>query len=59
MLIKLKEPYLGRETGREVLPLWVYKDISIDETFVVYKRQTGQVEEVRIKAFRMFYKLKF
>lgn len=58
MLIKLKHIYLGRETGREVIPQYVYKDWSIQETFIVYTRPGGQEEEIRLSAFRQFYKLK-
>jgi len=58
MLVKLRQIYVGRETGWEVIPQWIYRDYEIDEMFIVYTRPGGEEEEIRLRAFQQFYKLK-
>lgn len=56
-MITIGGTYKGRETGREIIVKWIWRDHEIQETFVVYLRPGGKLEEIRIKVFKQFYKL--
>jgi len=55
-MIEMGKKYMGRVTGTEIIPNYIYRDHSIQEMFVVYSIPGGELREARIKAFKIMFR---